>query len=541
MFADTIIETESLFTGAGAGAEPGAVAIAGDRIAYAGPKGGAFTWRGPDTEVRDYEDALVVPGFHDSHLHFFHSALYSSPLASNYLGTSEADYVAHLAPLAASRPEGSWLLAQGWREYRWDPPVMPSRESLDDAYPARPVALYSGDAHTLWVNTAALDALGITEESEPPAGGSYDRDGEGRLTGIIREAAAMELMPRITASFSDEEMQAAYCGFMEKLLANGITSVCDMSLMASPGLDFVRDDIYATLDAQGRLAVRVHMFPTLTDDMARLESMQKRFTGNRLRASGFKQFFDGVSSQHTAYLAQPYANARFDGDRGRPTVEPETMRKLVLGAAKAGHAVRIHTIGDAAIHGALDIFEEARLLFGPLEHGQNCLEHLENFQPEDIARLAELDVLAAVQPPHITLDPGGPERDLGPDRIRWMWPFSTFLEKGVKMAFGTDSPVVDVNSMDVLYAAVARRDPRTHEPQGGWLARERISMADALRAYTLGSAQAAGRATELGTLEAGKFADITVLDRNLLAIAEDEIQQTKVIATYVGGTLLYGE
>ena len=269
--------------------------------------------------------------------------------------------------------------------------------------------------------------------------------------------------------------------------------------------------------------------------------MQKRFTGNRLRAPGFKQFFDGVSSQHTAYLAQPYANARFDGDRGRPTVEPETMRKLVLGAAKAGHAVRIHTIGDAAIHGALDIFEEARLLFGPLEHGQNCLEHLENFQPEDIARLAELDVLAAVQPPHITLDPGGPERDLGPDRIRWMWPFSTFLEKGVKMAFGTDSPVVDVNSMDVLYAAVARRDPRTHEPQGGWLAQERISMADALRAYTLGSAQAAGRATELGTLEAGKFADIAVLDRNLLAIAEDEIQQTKVIATYVGGTLLYGE
>ena len=539
MFADTIIETNTLFTGTGSKAAPGAIAIVGDHIIYAGPKGGAAELKGPCTVVRDWGDALIVPGFHDSHLHFFHSALYSSPLATNYLGTSEADYVSHLAPLAATRAPGSWLLAQGWREYRWDPPVMPSKRSLDEAYPNRPVALYSGDAHTLWVNSAALRALDIDEASEPPAGGSYDRDENGCLTGIIREAAAMELMPRIVSSFSDEEMQSAYCGFMEKLLANGITSVCDMSLMAHPGLDFVRDDIYAALDEQGRLAVRVHMFPTLTEDTSRLEAMQHRFNGPRLRAPGFKQFFDGVSSQHTAYLAKPYTNARFEGDLGRPTVSPETMRRLVLAAAKEGHAVRIHTIGDEAIHIALDIFEEARRAYGPLERGQNCLEHLENFQPDDIARLAELDVLAAVQPPHITLDPGGPERDLGPDRVRWMWPFSTFLDCDVKMGFGTDSPVVDVNSMDVLYAAVTRQDPHTHKPQGGWLPEERISMAEAIRAYTLGSAQAAGRADELGTLEAGKLADITVLDRNLLVVPENEIQNTRVLATYVGGELAY--
>ena len=312
MFADTIIETEALFTGVGADAVPGAVAVAGDRIVFAGSKADAEGWRGPETIVKDYGDALVIPGFHDSHLHFFHSALYSSPLAMNYLGSSEADYVARLAPLAASRPEGSWVLAQGWREYRWNPAAMPSRRSLD-------------------------------------------------------------------------------------------------------------------------------------------------------------------------------------------------------------------------------IFDEARQRYGPLEHGQNCLEHLENFQPDDIARLAELDVLAAVQPPHITLDPGGPERDLGLERIRWMWPFATFLEQGVKMGFGTDSPVVDVNSMDVLYTAVTRQDPRTHEPLGGWLPAERITMAEAIRAYTLGSAQAAGRAHELGTIEAGKFADIAVLDRNLLTVPEDEIQGARVLATYVGG------
>lgn len=540
MFADTIIETEALFTGIGSEAAPGALAIAGDRIVYAGPKQGAKSFCGPHTRVRDYGESMIVAGFHDSHLHFFHSALYASPLAMNYLGTSEVDYIEHLAALADARPHGSWLLAQGWREYRWDPPTTPSKHSLDAAYPDRPVALYSGDAHTLWVNSAALAALEIDDGSEPPAGGSYDRDENGHLTGIIREAAAMKLMPRIVASFTDEEMKCAYRAFMETLLENGITSVCDMSLMAASGLDFVRDDLYAALEEQGELAVRVHMFPTLTDDMSRLEAMQRRFTGSHLQAPGFKQFFDGVSSQHTAYLAKPYANARFEGDRGMPTVKPEDMRRLVLAAAKEGYAVRIHTIGDEAIHLALDIFEEAKGRYGAPRYGRNCLEHVENFQYDDIARMAKLGVLAAVQPPHITLDPGGPERDLGPERVRWMWPFATLLDKGASLAFGTDSPVVGVNSLDVLYAAVTRRDPRTHAPNGGWLPEERIPLADAIRAYTLGSAQAAGRAHELGTLEPGKLADFCILDENLFAIPEDEIQSAHVIATYVGGELKYG-
>ncbi len=534
--ADLIIETNALFTGCTDTAEPGALCICNERIIFVGTKEEARAFAGPKTQTRDFGDALVVPGFHDSHLHFFHSALYSSPLAMNYLGSSEADYIAHIAPLAESRPEGAWLLAQGWREYRWDPPVMPSKHSLDEAYGDRPVALYSGDAHTLWVNSKALEVLGITEESVPPAGGSYDRDENGQLTGIIREAAAMELMPGIVSAFTDEEMQDAYCGFQNKLLENGITSVCDMSLMAHPGLDFVRDDVYAALEEQGRLDIRVHMFPTLTEDMSRLEDMQERFCGTQLQAPGFKQFFDGVSSQHTAWVAEPYSNARFEGDCGRPTIDPDHMRALVLQAAEAGHAVRIHTIGDEAIHVALDIFEEAREKFGPLSCGQNCLEHLENFQPADIDRLAKLDVLAAVQPPHITLDPGGPERDLGPERVPYMWPFATFIERGVKMGFGTDSPVVDVNSMDVLFTAITRQDPHSHEPQGGWLPDERISAAEAIRAYTLGSAEAAGRSAELGTLEVGKFADFAVLDTNLLEIDPDDIQKTRVLATYVGGT-----
>ena len=544
MHIDLIIESENVFTGTDAATRPAAVAISGDRIVAVGPRADVHAFararnEGPAPEVRDFGDALVVPGFHDSHLHFFHSAVYASPLATMFLGENEADCVERMRAFAAERPNG-WLLAQGWREYRWDPPVLPSKRSLDEAFPARPVALYSGDAHTLWLNSAALAELGLTRDSVPPAGGSYDRDEAGELTGIVREAAAMELMPQIMGSFTDEEVASAYRGFFARLGAFGVTSVCDMSLMAHPGLDFIRDDVHAALLERGELTARVHLFPTLTGDMGRFETMRALYTGPTMQATGFKQFFDGVSSQHTAWVTEPYANARAEGDCGRPTVDAAVMRSLVLAAAERGYPVRIHTIGDAAIHAALDIFEEARATYGPLPEGRrNCLEHLENFLPEDLGRLAELQVVAAVQPPHMTLDPGGPERDLGPGRVPYMWPLRTLLDRSTVLAFGTDSPVVDVNSMDVLYSAVTRQDPGTHEPAGGWLPDERIGRAEALRAYTQGSAAAAGRRRELGTLETGKLADIAVLDRNLLACDPEDIQKTKVLATFMGGRCVF--
>ena len=534
--ADRILVTTALFTGADDEPAPGAVAIGDDRILWAGPlETIPEALRGDATEVIDYGDALIMPGFHDAHLHYFHSALYLSPLAERFVGENEADAVARLAPLAARRPADSWLLTQGWRDYLWNPAGMPSRASLDAAYPTRPVAMYSGDAHTLWLNSCALERLGITEESEPPAGGSYDKDADGRLTGIVREAAAMELMPRIVAEFSREELLDAYRSFERYLNEHGITGVCDVSLMAMPGLDFVRDDLFDALEEAGELTVRVSMFPTLLEDRSRLADLQAAHTGPLLSARGFKQFFDGVSSQHTAWVHDPYTNARFEGDCGRPTVGAEVMEALVAPAADEGSSVRIHAIGDEAIHRCLDIFE-AHPVAAPAHH---TIEHLENFQPDDIARLARADVIASVQPRHITLDPGGPERDLGPERVPYMWPFRTLLDSGATLAFGTDSPVTDIDPIDAVYTAVTRRDADTHEPLGGWLPEERITLAEALRAYTAGSAAAAQREGELGQLAPGMFADIVVLDPNPFELAPEDIQQAKVQATYVAGKRAY--
>lgn len=541
-----IVRSKRVFTAERSCTAPRELAFAVDeagRIAHVGAPDDVIAACPAATPVVDFGDRFICPGFHDAHLHFFHTAVYNSPFVLMHMGESEAELVARTREFAATLPEGAWVVTQGWRDYRWDPPVPPTKRSLDEAFPDRPCAMCSGDGHTLWLNSRALEELGITRDSEPPAGGIYDRDASGELTGVIREAAAMELQPRLLEWLSQADFERAYTEQMARMAEQGITSICDMSLMPLPGCDFIREDIYEALDARGALTLRAHLFPTLLDDMSRLERLQERYgapdASPLIKAPGFKQFFDGVSSQHTAYLTEPYANPRYPGDRGHLTVSAERMRALVLAAAERGHAVRIHTIGDGAIHAALDIFEEARARFGLPTQGRNTLEHLENLLPGDIARLHDLGIVASSQPCHITLDPGGPERDLGEERARIMWPFATYARAGVQQAFGTDSPITPVTSMNVLYTAVTRQDPVTHEPAGGWLPSERIPMAQALGNYTLGSACAAGRERELGSLEPGKFADFVALDRDLTACAPDEIQATRVLATYVGGRCVY--
>ncbi len=538
MAADLILKSNAIFTSTGDDTFAGAVAVQGNKIVYVGPAEGAEAFKGPDTRVLDLGDKMVAPGFHDSHLHFFQSAMYRSPYVVFCEGRSEQDCVDALEAVENVRSKDDWMICYGWYHSLWDEPHEPSKKSLDAKYPDRPVCMHSGDAHTLWVNSKGLEKLGITKDSVPPKGGKYGKDENGELTGIIYETAGLALTRKFM-QFSDDEVHAAFLQFIKDLNAQGITSVCDMSMMALPGSDFIQDEAYAQLEKSGELTVRVHMFPTLLDDLSRPEALRASYHSDKLRTPGLKQFFDGVSCTHTAYLKEPYSNAYFPGDHGRTTIPPEEMRALVLKAASKGWPVRIHTIGDEAIHLALDYFQEARETYGPLPKGQNCLEHLENFQPADIARLKELDVLAACQPPHMVLDPDGEERDLGPERAKYMWPFHTYEELGVKYAFGTDSPVVDINSMNVIYDAVTRQSPVNGYPEGGWQPHEKITVAQALRAYTCGSAMAAGRPEDLGTLEEGKLADLVVLDKNLLAADPEEILSTSVVMTIADGEIVY--
>ena len=513
--------------------------------------------------IVDFGNSFMCPGFHDAHLHFFHTALGNSPYMLRCRGESEADLVEKTKEFAKSLPSDAWVVTQGWRYYRWNPANYPSKESIDKAFPNRPCVMYSGDGHTLWLNTCAMNQLGLLQsganhkETKPnsmfQSGAnhklsvhttvptiSFQPTAEELQTGIFHEKKAMRLLPFCLEWLGEKRIAEAYEHEMKRMASLGITSVCDMSLMPLEGSDFVRDDIFKLLNREEKLCLRVHMFPTLLKDKSRLARLQQKFKEcDFLFVPGFKQFFDGVSSEHTAFLTDPYANASFKGDRGELTIPYGEMRDLVLSAASEGHAVRIHTIGDGAIHCALNIFEEAALKFGLPKMGQNTLEHVENILEEDISRLKKCGIVASSQPCHITLDPGGPERDLGEKRCKLMWPFKTFEEEGITQAFGSDSPITKVAPMDVLYSAVTRKDPSTHLPEKGWHPEQKISIAKALRNYTLGSAIAAGNERNLGSIEPGKFADFVVLENDLLTIDSEKIQSTKVLATYLGGKCIY--
>ena len=538
METDLVIISNAIFDGRKDTTFPGAVTVAGNRITYVGDTECALDLCNSNTRVIDLGDRMLVSGFHDSHLHFFHSAIYRSPYSVYCKGPSEQACVDALRQVENARSKDDWMICYGWRWATWDDPHEPSKASLDAVYPDRPVCLPSGDQHTLWVNSCGLRKLGIAKDSVPPEGGRFGKDADGELTGIIYEAAALSQAPRFMR-FSTEEIHRAYGDFMRDLNSFGITSVCDMSMTPVEGGDFILDDGFSSLESSDELTVRVHMYPTLTHDLSRPLDMQRRYRGEKLRCPGVKQFFDGVFTSHTAYLKQPYANAFFEGDRGHTTIPIDEMRDLVMGAAEKGIASRIHTIGDGAISCALDIFEEAQRRFGSPSGGLNCLEHLEEFDAEDIDRLSDLGVCAACQPPHVVLYHDGEKENLGPRRNRDMWPFQSILDKGGTLAFGTDSPCVDIDSMKVIYDAVCRRDPVDGYPESGFLPEQRISVADALRCYTYGSALAVGRGDEMGTIEVGKLADFAVIDRDLLAIPSKEILDAKVDLCIFDGKVVF--
>ncbi len=538
--SDLIIKSNAIFNGCIADPVKGFVAIRGNRIQYVGDDNVLYQeFLGENTDVRDVGNKLVIPGFCDAHLHFYMSGLYASPYVKvSFTDTSEEQCVAGLAEIADTIPRDKWLIGAGWYHPLWDNPVLPTKKSLDAVYPDRPVCMVSGDCHTMWFNSKGLEKVGLTKDSVPPKGGHYDYLEDGELAGTVHEAAASALIPKVY-EFTQDEEDKFYTDFIKTLNSYGVTSVCDVSMMPEEGADFIRDDIYERLLEQGKLTVRVNLYPTLLKDLSRPRELQEKLTGDILRCQGVKHFMDGVSSCHTAYLKKDYANAEFPGDRGKATVPEEEMRELVLNAAKNDMSVRVHTIGDQAIHVLLDIFEEAEEKYGYKPYLQHTLEHLENFQPEDIERLAKAHVLPSVQPPHALIDPVGVERDLGSERVKDMWPFRRMIESGCTLAFGTDSPVVEVNPFYGLYNAVTRKSAYTQLPEEGWMPQDKVSLAEALSFYTYGGACAASRSHEVGTLAPGKLADITVLDSNLFEEKPEKLLDTKVVLTIMDGKVVY--
>jgi predicted amidohydrolase YtcJ len=542
MHATLIVIAGAVFDGHKLLRGPRAVVVERSRIAAVVRPEEVEPFVGPGTRVLTRPNAFLCPGFHDAHQHVLHAALFPSALATEYVGTSEQDCVEHMQRFAQTRPWGSWLVSHGWRSMLWRNPTTPTRLSLDAAFPDRPVAMYSGDAHTLWLNTQAMRELGVfdAEKHRELAPAGWERDEQGRLTGIVREAEAMRAMAQVVASFDQRELVRVVRDYVRRLNALGITSVCDLGLSAVPGCDCIYEALYQELEAAGDLTVRTHLYPSLPldGDTSRIEHLQATLDGPRLRAPGVKLFYDGVSSAHTAWLREPYANPYFPGDCGRPALEPAHMERLITTCAKKRIAVRIHTIGDAAIASATAAIARAYAANTPAQ-GANCLEHLEGLYPDDVAALAKAGVVASVQPQHVVIDVTQPERDLGPQRASYMWPFKDFLAAGVPLAFGSDVPCVEVNPMATLHDAITRRLTGSTQPPEGFLPQQRIGAQEALAAYTAGSARAVGRAGELGTLEPGAYADFVMLDANVCTVNPEHLRLTRTLATVMAGRVVF--
>lgn len=539
MFADKILYSDFIFTSLSDETISGAIAIKNDKIIYVGQKDGARKFISDKTLEFDFKDNFICPGFIDNHLHFVMTAMGRSKYIADVYGKSAKECISKLKVVENVRAKDKPLIGFGWLHTAWDDSKLPTKEMIDEVYPNRPVVMQSMDAHILWMNTKGLEYFGIDKNSIPPKGGFYRKDENGELTGLIHEQATMHLLKKIY-DFNDEEMIEGSTGFMDYLAKNAITSVNDMAVLAIPGADFVREDIYEKLYKQNKLKVRLNIFPQGIEDLSRALKLKEKFKDNKyLRFCGLKQFFDGVSQAHTAWLFDDYENAYFKGDHGAPVIPIEDMKNLVFNANKNKIAMRIHCIGDAAVRKAMEIFKESEEKFGKPEIGRNGIEHIKNIAPVDVDKLAKSGICANVQPAHILLDIGNVEKDLGIGRGTFMRTFGAFERAGVNMSFGSDMPVVDADFRQTLYTAITFKDPKTKLPEGGWLKDQKVSRAGALKAYTIGSARSAKREDELGSLEVGKLADIAVLDKNILSSKEDEILDCKVKATILGGEFVY--
>ncbi len=536
--ADLVLKSDAVFTGAEGSVLAGGVAVKGNRIAAVGTARELESWIGARTTVREFGDRLIMPGIIDAHMHFFAGAFSSSPymLMDLFEAHSEKESAAMVEKFAKEHPDYDRIAGMGWCQAFWTPGApLPHRASLDAVVPDRPVYLLSADAHTFWLNTKALEQCGITKETKVSFG-SIGRDGRGELSGLLFEIEAEASANENSFRLPPDEQKRITVDFLKQLSRSGVTSTVNMS--ASPVLesDFREYEMLRELERAGKLPVRLHLFPSmgLDNGFARVRELRESYRSERLRVAGLKHFVDGVTSTYSAFLLAPYSDN--PGTSGFTNYSSDFYRRSVVNANREGFGVRLHAIGDASVRLALDAFEESRRVNGNGPY-RNTIEHVESIHPDDIPRFARLGVIASVQPIHLPFDRNEKISRIGKERCRYEWPFRSLLDAGAVLAFGTDFPVAPINPFPNIHAAVTRRTPEG-EPCGA-NPEERISLAEALRAYTSGSAWALHRESDLGTLEPGKLADIVVLDRNLFTVAEDEIADASVVVTVSDGAIVY--
>ncbi len=510
------------------------MAVRGGRIAYVGTAAGAKRWIGPSTRVLDLAGKMVLPGFHDAHVHPVEGGMDLALCNVTGLKTKEAVFDA-IRKYAGEHPKAPWIVGSGW-DLPLFPEANPSRRDLDALVPDRPAEITSADGHSSWVNSKALEIAGVTRATPDPPNGRIERDSSGEPTGTLRESAK-----RLVSRHVPESTPAEYAEGLRRgiELANrlGITSLIE----ANAGDRILAT--YAEAERTGRLTARVLASLSVNtsrgpEQVAELEKKREASTHGRLRATAVKIFADGVIEAETAAMLAPYLDR--PGWSGKPNLEPEAFDRLATALDAKGFQIHIHAIGDRAVRMSLDALEAARKANGPRD-ARPLIAHLEVIEPEDIPRFRRLGVVADFQPLWAFADPYIKDLTLpklGPERSRWIYPIGSVAASGGVVAGGSDWSVSSMNPLEAIEVAVRRQDPDA--PAGDpFLPEERIALPEAIAAYTIAGAYAAFEEKETGSLEAGKAADLIVLDRNLFEIPPEQIGDAKVLLTLLEGKTVF--
>jgi predicted amidohydrolase YtcJ len=522
-----------------------ALAILGGRIVFVGPSDGARAYTGSGTEVVDLKGKMVLPGFFDSHLHPVEAT--SLILSADLHGLQTSDEcLAAVMAYAQANPDAPVIRGAGWSNTSF-PIGGPRTESLDSVVPDRPAALRSEDGHSLWVNSNTLAMADITAETPDPPGGVIERDPDsGVPRGTLREAA-MELVEGVIPDFNTAEEKVGLLAFQEMAAQRGVTSVLDAHSSGSV-------KAYKELEAEGALTVRYRgsLLVEPDDGLDRVEALvaeRARHKGRKFQARAAKIFVDGVVEGETAYLLEPYAHR--PKYRGELLWDPRDLNRMCAALDREGFQIHIHAIGDAAVRISLDAIEQAQVANGPRD-ARHLITHLQLVHPDDIPRFAQLGVVGLPQPFWFAVTDYFWNLEvpyLGRERAAKEYPMRSLIEAGAILASASDFPVtVDFSPVVGMQMGVTRSfpgklvDPDLDLQPGQWGVlgpSERVSLADMVASFTINGAYANFLEAETGSLEPGKAADLVVLDRNLFAVPETEVSQTKVLMTMLQGEVVY--
>ena len=532
--ADLVLRGGAIYTVDSAQPWAEAVAVRAGRIVYVGSSRGARRWIGADTRVVELGDGMLLPGFHDTHVHPVTGGIELGECDLNPAETRH-DVVRIVTECVRASAGSPWVRGGGWQA-----PIFrggsPSRDLLDSLVPDRPAYLTAADGHSAWVNSRALAIARVTRATRDPTNGRIDRDASGAPSGTLRETA-MELVARVMPTRTDEEHAAGLARGLAMAASHGITTLHE----ASADEAILR--AYATADANGTLTARVIVSLRVDPDrgvseVARLAALRERYRGTLAQPIAAKIFADGVIEGQTAALLEPYLDR--PGYLGELNVDPDSMATLVTALDSAGFKVHVHAIGDRAIRTAFDAFQRARERNGDAGP-RHLMAHIQLFHPTDIPRFATLGVVASFQPLWSYYDSyieDLTEPRLGPERSRWLYPFASVVETGAIVAAGSDWSVSSMNPLRGMEVAVTRRAPGDTAGTA-WIPEERVDLPTIVRAYTMGGAYASDSEALTGSIEVGKLADLVVLDRNLFMIPAHEIHTARVVLTVLEGREVY--